>query len=165
MSAAADALEQLEADHRLMLQLFAEYAALARRAAARGKRRTLARHICIELEIHSRLEEELLYPVARAALRDDDLFDACEQEHESARDLLSQVLALRPRDDALYDARMAVLRSYVKRHLRVENSRIFPRLRAATLDLRALGKRMAVRRAELHAVSDALVEEAISFAS
>lgn len=159
----ADAIELLEADHRALLRLFAEYADLVRHDVARGKRRALAQRICTELAIHSRLEDELFYPAARDALGDEDLLDESGEHHAAIGDLMAQVLTMRA-GDPLYDARVAVLREYTERHIRQEREQVFARLRGARHDLGALGRSFAQRKQELHTVADALREEVLASA-
>jgi hypothetical protein len=155
-----DAVELLEADHRGVLELFANYRSLVSHQAAPLRRRALAEQICMELTIHTRLEDEIFYPAVRDAIRDDGLMDEAEVEHASARDLIGQVLATKPQDE-LYDARVTVLGEYVEHHVRAERERMFPRARRTGIDLQRLGRQMEIRKAELQAVPEALREEAL----
>ena len=155
-----DALELLEADHQAVRLLFDAYRALAANQAAPAQRKALAEQICMALTIHTKLEEELFYPLAREALREDDLLDEAEVEHASARDLIGQILAAGPQDE-LYDAKVVVLGEYVAHHVQEEQELLFPKLRASGLDLSLLGSRMLQRRLELQAVPEALREEAL----
>lgn len=157
----ADAIEQLEADHRACERLFAHYQELVRQNAPADRRKAVAERICLELTIHAKLEEELFYPAVREALQDDDLVDEAEAAHDSARDLVAQVLAM-PAGDPLHDARMAVLADCVRRHVRREQLDVFARVRGSPLDLRALARSLTVRREELCRVADALREDALA---
>jgi hemerythrin superfamily protein len=165
MKQATDAIDLLDADHLAVHALFQSYRDLVRSGADAVQRRALAEEICLELTIHAKLEEELLYPAVREALRDDDLVDAAEDQHGSQRDLVAQVLACQP-DDELYDARVAVLAEHVERHVRQEREQVFNRALAlaSRLDLQAIGRAINVRRAELRAVSEALREDALAAA-
>jgi hypothetical protein len=159
--AAQDAIELLEAGHHCCDQLFADYRILARGRAPAAARKALAERICLELTVHGKLEEELFYPAAREALQDDDLVDEAESAHDSARDLVGQVLAMRA-SHPLYDARVAVLAECVGRHVAHERKRVFPRLRRSALDLRALARSLRVRERELREVAEALREDALA---
>ena len=156
--AAPDAIQMLEADHRMIGELLARYAQLASRQARAGQRSDLADRICVELAIHGRLERELVYPALREALRDDDAMDEADAQHDSLRELVGQVLATDP-GDPLYDARMAVLTDYALRHFREEEVQLFPHARAAGVDVAEMGRALAVRKEELRAVADALRED------
>ena len=160
---APDAIDLLDADHLAVHALFQSYRELARTRAGALQRRALAEQICMELTIHARLEEELFYPAVREGLNDDDLLDEAEEPHAGQRELIVQILSGSP-DDPLYDARMAALADYVERHVRQEREQVFNRALASPLDLQALGRSIAVRKEELHAVSDALREDALASA-
>lgn len=156
-----DALELLETDHRTCERLFAEYRDLVRHDARPAQRKALASRLCLELTIHAKLEEELFYPAAREALRDDDAVDDAEAAHDSVKDLVAQLLATRA-DDPLFDAKVAVLQDYVARHVREERESVFPLVRQSALDLRALARSIVVRKEELRGVADALLEDALA---
>jgi iron-sulfur cluster repair protein YtfE (RIC family) len=160
MNKAQDAIELLEAEHRAVLALFADYAQLSQQKAGGARRRALAETICMELTIHMRLEEELVYPPARDAVRDDDLFDEAEAEHTGAKELIGQILSMRPGDE-LYDAKLTVLGEYIAHHVKEETEQMFPMLRKSGIDLAALGLRLRARRQELQRVPEALRETAL----
>lgn len=154
-----DAIDLLDAEHDAVARLFAHYKALADHDAPGARRKALADQICLELTIHARLEEELVYPPAREAIRDDDLLDEAEVEHASAKDLIAQILAMGANDE-LYDAKVTVLGEYIAHHVKEEREQLFPKLRACAMDLAELGRRLRARRKELDAVPEALREEA-----
>lgn len=156
----ADAIELLEADHRAVEALFGDYAQLSAHKAGGGKRKALAEAICLAVAIHMRLEEEVFYPPLREALRDDDLLDEADGEHAGAKELVGQVLSMRPGDE-LYDAKVTVLCEYIARHVRHEREELFPRARKSGVDLAALGERLRERRRELQSVPEALREDAL----
>ena len=141
---APDAIALLEADHREVAGLFDAF----ENARGDGRKRELAQAICAALKVHARLEEELFYPAAAAAIEDTDLLDEAQVEHASAKDLIAQIEAGAP-GEPLFDAKVMVLGEYVHHHVAEEEGEIFPDCRAAGLDLVALGERMALRKQEL----------------
>jgi hypothetical protein len=145
---ALDATELLVADHREVQGLFDEYRRLADRDAEPAERTPLAEEICTLLTVHAAIEEEIFYPEARAAGVDGALLDEAEVEHAAAKDLVAQ---LRDSDAgaALYDARVKVLGEYVEHHVGEEERELFAKCRASAMDLRAVGARLAARKAEL----------------
>jgi hypothetical protein len=157
---AHDAIELLEADHRTVEDLFRDYRALSQLGAAGSKRQALAEAICLHAAIHMRLEEEIFYPALREAVRDDDLLDEADGEHAGAKELVGQVLAMRPGEE-LYDAKVTVLCEYIARHVRQERDELFPKARESGVDLAALGERLHERRRELQSVPEALREDAL----
>lgn len=160
---APDAIDLLDADHLAMHARFQAYKELVRTGAGAPQRRALAEEICMELTIHARLEDELFYPAVRTALRDDELVDQVEDQQDGQRELVAQILST-PADDALYDARVAVLADYVERHVRQEREQVFNRVLASRLDLQSLGRSITVRREELRTVADALREDTLASA-
>ena len=160
---APDAIDLLDADHLAVHALFQSYRELVRTCAGGPQRRALAEEICMELTIHARLEEELLYPAVREGLNDDELMDEADDTHAGQREVIVQILSGSP-DDPLYDARMAALAGHVERHVRQEREQVFNRALASRLDLQSLGRSIAVRKEELRAVSDALREDALASA-
>lgn len=158
-----DALELLDADHRLVHQLFRQYRELAANDAPDARRKALAEQICMELTIHAKLEEELFYPAVRDAIRDDDLMDEAEVEHAAARDLVVQILSMDPHEE-LYDAKVTVLGEYIAHHVREEREEMFDKARRSGVDLARLGRRLRERKAELQAVPEALREELLVMA-
>lgn len=160
---APDAIDLLDSDHLAVHGMFQSYRELVRRHAGVLQRRALAEEICLVLAIHAKLEEELFYPAVRETLGDDEMVDDAQEQHGSLRELVGRVLAT-PAEDELYDARVAVLAEYVERHVRNEREQVFNRVLASGLDLRSLGRSIAVRKEELRAVSDALREDALASA-
>ena len=108
-----------------------------------------------------RLEEEIFYPPVRAAASDDDLFDDAEVEHAGAKELIAQILAMKPGAER-YDATVTVLCESIEHHVTQEREQMFPKARLCGLDLALLGERLAERKRELQAVPEALREDALA---
>jgi hemerythrin superfamily protein len=143
---AKDAIALLEADHREVEELFERF----EQTTGDATKRDLANAICVALKVHARLEEELFYPAAFAAVKDKSLLDEARVEHASAKDLIAQIEAGAP-GEALYDARVRVLAEYIDHHVMEEEDEIFPQCRAAKMDLEGLGRILALRKQELMA--------------
>ena len=142
-TAASDAVALLEGEHREMEKLFARY----EDAGTAARKGALALRICLELRVHMRIEDEILYPPAYAAI-EDDLIDEALVEHESARNLIKQIEVMRP-GDPLFDAKVKVLSEHIEHHVKEEEEDIFPKLRSSDIDLTALGEQMRRRRTQL----------------
>jgi cytochrome P450 len=155
-----DPIAQLESEHQAMRQLFAQWRALTGGKVPDAQRKALAEEICTQLSIHARLEDELLYPLAREAIREHGLLDSAEKEHAHARELMCRVLQMRGHDER-FDPTVDRLCEQVERHMLQESVMLFPRLRRCGADLALLGHRLRERRRELEAVSEALREEAL----
>ncbi|TAL13559.1 MAG: hemerythrin domain-containing protein [Aquabacterium sp.] len=155
----SQAIALLIADHVAVKKLFRQYDELAEDKAEAGTRRDLARRICNELKVHTRIEEEILYPAAREALGEEaDLVDEAQVEHASAKDLIAQIESMEP-DQPLYDAKVKVLGEYIDHHVREEQQEMFPKLEESRLDLDFLGEQIAVRKQEIRAEIEQLEPE------
>jgi hypothetical protein len=52
-------------------------------------------------------------------------------------------------EDELFDATVTVLGEYIRHHVKEEQNELFPQVKRAGLDLRALGDQLRERRAQL----------------
>jgi hypothetical protein len=138
------ALDLLKRDHREVEGYFEEYEELE----DEEEKGALAEKICTALKVHTEIEEEIFYPEARAATEDEDLLDEALVEHAGAKHLISEIEAMKP-GDALYDAKVKVLGEQVKQHVKEEEKELFREVKAAKVDLAAIGKRLAERKQEL----------------
>ncbi|HZN23478.1 MAG TPA: hemerythrin domain-containing protein [Burkholderiales bacterium] len=139
-----DALALLKADHDLVQDLFDKFD----KARTDKQKDTLAEQICSELTIHAQIEEEIFYPAVRDAIDEEDLIDEAEVEHASAKDLIEQIEDSQAGEEK-FDAKVTVLGEYIRHHVKEEETEMFPKVRKADLDLKALGSEMAARKAEL----------------
>src|ERR1700761_9506125 len=141
---AQDAIALLKADHRKVEELFEKY------ESARGKKADIAKKICMELTIHTLIEEEIFYPACREAGVESDMMDEANVEHDGAKVLIGELEAGSPGDD-YYDAKVKVLSEEIKHHVKEEEKRggIFAQAKEKDLDLDALGVQIAARKAEI----------------
>ena len=139
-----DAIALLKGDHRKVAGLFKKF------EEARGPaKKALAREICLELSVHTTIEEEIFYP-AVASKVEDDLMDESHVEHDSAKVLIAEVLAGNP-SDRFYDAKVTVLKEIIKHHVKEEEQRggLFTQARKSKTDMVELRQVMEVRKEEL----------------
>jgi hemerythrin superfamily protein len=145
-AAPRDAIALLRADHQLVQELFDKF----EKARGEDRKSALAEQICSELTVHAQIEEEIFYPAARDAIRDEDLIHEATVEHQSAKDLIAQIEASDPSDE-LFDAKVKVLGEYIKHHVKEEQNELFPQVRKTKLDLKELGQRLMTRKEQLKA--------------
>jgi hemerythrin superfamily protein len=143
-----DAVALLKADHRKVEDLFAKFEA----AAGDGKKQALATQICMELTIHTKIEEDVFYPACEGAV-EEDLLKEAYVEHDGAKVLIAEIEAGGP-DDEFYDAKVKVLSEQIEHHVKEEEQRVegmFAQARKAGLDMDALGEKMAAEKQQLMA--------------
>jgi hypothetical protein len=141
-----DAIALLKADHRKVESLFAQFEA----AKAPEKKKALAGQICLELTVHTRIEEDIFYPACERVV-EEDLMNEAYVEHDSAKVLIAEIEAGGPEDE-YYDAKVKVLSEEIAHHVEEEEQRVegmFSQARKAGLDMDALGDKMSVEKAEL----------------
>ena len=141
---AQEATAMLRADHKHVSGLFELYEA----ARSSAKKKDIVASICIELSVHAQVEEEIFYPAVKQALKDHELVPEASIEHATLKDLIAQVKGIEP-DGEMFDAKIKVLSEYVKHHVKEEQDEMFPKARETTLDMVALGAKMATRKKEL----------------
>ncbi len=151
--AGKDACDLLDTDHRNVMKMFKEYEELtnSRARSASQKKMDLARQICMELTVHTQIEEEIFYPACREAIKDTDLLDEATVEHQSAKELIAQLQEASEADD-MFDAKVKVLGEYVNHHIKEEKTELFPKARSSRkLDLVSMRDELEARKEELMA--------------
>lgn len=144
-----DAVALLKADHAEVKKCFKDYEKLVKKGAGTRERQALAADICKMLSVHAQIEEEIFYPAARELLGDDaELVDEADVEHASAKELISQIESGNP-DDMHFNARVKVLGEYIDHHVQEEQDELFPKVKAAGMDTKAIGQELAARKGEL----------------
>ena len=139
-----DAVAMLKADHKKVSGLFEQF----EKSRAASTKKQLVSEICMELTVHTTLEEDIFYPAVKAALRDTELVPEANVEHATVKELIAQVKGVEPGGEE-YDAKVKVMSEYVKHHVKEEQNEMFPKAQKTKLDMVALGERMAERKAEL----------------
>jgi hypothetical protein len=145
-AAKPDAVALLKADHRKVEGLFAAFEA----ARGDGRKKALAEQICMELTVHTKIEEDIFYPACEGKV-EEDLLKEAYVEHDGAKLLIAEIEAGGP-DDEFYDAKVKVLSEQIEHHVKEEEQRVegmFSQARKAGLDIDALGEQMAAEKAQL----------------
>jgi hypothetical protein len=149
-----DAISLLKADHRKVEQLFQQY----EKASDNSQKSNLAKQVCQELIVHTKLEEEIFYPTCREEGVQDDLLDEAQVEHDSAKIFIADIMNGSPEDE-FFDAKVSVLCEYVKHHVGEEEKPrdgILAKAQQAGIDMNALGTQIQARKAELMERIDSL---------
>jgi hypothetical protein len=145
-----DALELIEADHARIAMLFAEFDRQASHGNVDAKL-SIAKQIFIELKVHMQVVEEIFHPAACNALEDSGAVCWILDRHAVVRGLIAQ-LESAPGADADFDTKVMILGEYAMRDVEVEETSLFPQVKAAGMDLKGVGAALNFRRAELMSV-------------
>ncbi|HEY6513700.1 MAG TPA: hemerythrin domain-containing protein [Burkholderiaceae bacterium] len=141
-----EATAMLRADHARVSALFGMYD----KSRSVEKKKTLLQSICQELKVHTEIEETIFYPAVQGALKDHELVPEANVEHATIKSLIEQIDGGQPGPDE-FEAKVKVMAEYVKHHVKEEHTEMFPKAKKTKLDMRALGARMAERKAQLMA--------------
>src|SRR3954465_12313704 len=114
------ALTLLEQDHREVDAYFEEY----EKAQGQAKE-AIALKICLALQVHAQVEEEIFYPAARDAIEHPELIDEPLVEHASAKQLIAEIEGGEA-GDSLYEAKVRVLGEQIRHHVEEEENQLFP---------------------------------------
>jgi hemerythrin-like domain-containing protein len=142
-----DAIALLKEDHQKVMGL------LESLERATGARRTkLLGQIEQELNVHTKIEEEIFYPAYREAARKKDdkaLYYEAIEEHGVVKMFLPT--AGEGENNETLKAKATVLKELIEHHAEEEEKEMFPRARQTMEreELRELGERMEARKREL----------------
>lgn len=134
----------LREDHQKLQQLFDQF----HETTNTNEKRNIVTETLAALEVHATLEEELIYPTWRECLDEQDVMDEALEEHHVIHLLIKELKTMRPWD-ARYDAKFTVLSEHVKRHMKEEERKIFPRAEQVDLNWERLTKQVLQRRQSL----------------
>ena len=147
-----DATHFLKREHNAIKRLLVDL----RRAGPRAyrKRHELVERIAADLEVHARLEDELLYPAVATLPDARHIVAEARADHEAIRDVLTELDALEPADPA-FAAKTEEFREIVLGHLADEEDDVFRLAQQLGGDrLAQIGSELDVRRPEVIAERD-----------
>jgi len=131
-------------DHTHVLSAFHQYEIGSSQRLKKG----LADNICLALEIHTQLEEEIFYPALRV-VADNEILRKSTPEHDEMRGLISRLRHMPVTDPAFDDTFFELLR-HVMHHVADEETLLLPAAERLLPDqLSELGAQMTRRRLEL----------------
>jgi hemerythrin-like domain-containing protein len=120
-----NAVKLLKDDHQKVKKLFREFESQGDKAH-QGKQK-IVNQACHELEVHSKLEEQIFYPAVQAKADEEGKEMVLEgiEEHHVVDMLIKELRALEPQDDE-FDAKFKVLTENVEHHIEEEEGELFP---------------------------------------
>jgi hemerythrin superfamily protein len=140
-----DITRMIRLDHAHVLAAFRRY----RAGMSESRKKALVQNVCLALDIHAQLEEEVFYPAMRRIAPSSEVLGKSVSEHDEMRGLMQ---ALRKMDafDAAYDETFRKLMSIVLHHVADEETALLPLAEELMPDeLGHLGRIMTQRRIEL----------------
>lgn len=143
-----DAFKLLEQHHREMEQIFAELEDTTERAVK--TRAQLFQKLQTELDIHTQIEETILYPALKKEKETRDITFEGYEEHNVAKRLLEE-MAMMDVTSEVWTAKLKVLKESVEHHVEEEEQEMFKDAREALSkeEIEALGTRLAAKKQEL----------------
>jgi hemerythrin-like domain-containing protein len=119
-----DAIQMLMGQHREVDELF-EHIEASKDAEERWE---TFEELADRLAIHATIEERHFYPAVREQQTEEILLESLE-EHLSIKRILADMLPLDGAQDAIFDAKLAVLKEQVQEHVQEEERELFPKVK------------------------------------
>lgn len=142
-----DAISLLKKDHRDMEDAFKKFEKLGEKKIAEKKR--LADKIGDDLLKHMAIEEKIFYPTVKKAIKSvEDVVNEGVVEHAAAKVLIKELKGMKG-DEDLFESKMHVLEEQISHHVEEEEKEMFPKVEKSSIDLEALGQKLAERKAKL----------------
>jgi hemerythrin-like domain-containing protein len=143
-----DAFKLLESHHREIEKIFEELEPTTERAVK--TREEGFRRLQKELEIHTVIEETILYPVLKKQTETRDITFEGYEEHDVAKRLLEE-MAMMDVTSEVWTAKLKVLQESIEHHVEEEESEMFIDARKALTqeEIQDLGARMEAKKNEL----------------
>ncbi len=136
---------QIRADHTHVLATFHRY----RADTDPQQKRALVAAVCLALEMHAQLEEEIFYPALRRLDPENAVIGKSVPEHDEMRRLIARLRGMEP-GDAGYDEVFMELMRDVIHHVADEETVLLPAAERLLGDeLGELGAQMTRRRLQL----------------
>jgi hypothetical protein len=144
-----NAVKLLKDDHKKVKGLFREFESAGDRAYK--TKQQIAEKVFLELEVHSKVEEEIFYPAVRerADKEGQEIVQESLEEHHVVDVLINELRGLDPQDER-FDAKFKVLSENVEHHIEEEEKEMLPDAEKLLRDdLERLGQQMADRKQHL----------------
>lgn len=145
-----NAIDLLKADHERVKSILTQLSESTDRAVK--KRADLVAKLEMEITIHTRLEEEILYPAYKKAggKPQEEMYYEAKEEHRTVDSLVLPDLKATSPSTPEFAGRAKVVKELLEHHIEEEETEMFPQakklLGKATLD--ALGEQMEMMKAE-----------------
>lgn len=119
--------------------------------ASPGKKKAIVNTVCLALEIHAQLEEEIFYPALREVDGGNEVLKKAQPEHDEMRRLIEKLRGMQAGDAACDDTFAELMRTVIH-HVADEETVLLPAAERLLKDrLCELGAQMTKRRIQLAA--------------
>src|SRR5215475_1991952 len=143
-----DAIALLKKDHEKVKGLLNKL----EKSRDRDKQRNIFAQIDSDLQMHTRIEEEIFYPAFKTAVKNSgsNLYFEAVEEHHVVEMVLPEMRTSRLSTE-IFAAKAKVLKDLVEHHIEEEEDQMFPKARKALgpRQLADLGTRMQIRKDQL----------------
>ncbi|CAI8704671.1 hemerythrin domain-containing protein [Pseudomonas sp. YuFO20] len=146
-----NAIDLLKADHERVKGILSQLSESTERGLK--KRTDLLQKLEMEISIHTRLEEDILYPAYKEAggKEQDIMYYEAKEEHRTVDSLVLPDLKVTDPSTPEFAGRVKVVKELLEHHIEEEETEMFPQakklLGKATLD--ELGEKMEALKARL----------------
>ncbi|HKS13651.1 MAG TPA: hemerythrin domain-containing protein [Pseudomonas sp.] len=144
-----NAIELLEADHERVKGILAQLSESTERGVK--KRAELLAKLEVELTLHTKLEEEILYPAFKEAGGKDQaiMYHEAKEEHRTVDTLVLPDLKNTDPSTVEFTGRVKVVKELLEHHIEEEEGEMFPQARKLLKKeaLEALGEEMEMFKA------------------
>ena len=139
------ATTMIRADHTAVVSTFHQFHA----ETSKRRKQAIVEAVCLALEVHAQIEEEIFYPALREVAPGNDALEKSVPEHGEMRRLIAKLRDMRA-DDADYEDTFHELMREVIHHVADEEAILLPLAEHRLSDrLDELGVQMTKRRMEL----------------
>jgi iron-sulfur cluster repair protein YtfE (RIC family) len=142
-----NAFELLKADHKKVAGIFEELEPTTNRATK--TREELFTQLKNELDVHTQIEEQILYPALKDAEETHDITLEAYEEHHVVKQILSELESM-PVDTDEWSAKLKVLQENVEHHVEEEEGDMFKKAKdvLSPEQIDALGTRLEAAKQE-----------------
>lgn len=132
-------LELLKEDHKKVAELFAKVEA----TESDKQHQQLFEKIKAELELHTHIEETILYPLLEQHEELKDMTLEAYEEHKQVKTLIREISALVDGSEK-FDAKLTVMGENIEHHVKEEETELFPKVKKhfSKEQLETLGEQM-----------------------
>jgi hemerythrin-like domain-containing protein len=151
-----NAIELLKEDHQEALDLLGKLEQADQKPGTDPTDTEKFNRLNEALKLHTKIEEEYLYPVMEELEETRGLIETAYEEHERVEELLAQLSAKAPKRPEFQEL-LVQLKEALETHIRKEEDELFPKVEENldSEELEVLGSRMEQLKSDSHAAVSA----------